>query len=85
LLLHRALALPRLRNGRDELGATAALDNPLGGLAVLVELPILSWVLIWRIEDWSLEKLIVHVTGKLPLNITLHEAHRVFVAARRYC
>ena len=36
------LALPRLGNGRDELGLAPALDNPLRRLAVFIELPIPS-------------------------------------------
>lgn len=42
------LALPRLRKRSDEFGAPPALDNPLGGLAVLIKLAVLSWVVISR-------------------------------------
>src|SRR5689334_12201775 len=40
LLLRRALAFSGLRNGCDELGAAATVDNPLRRLAVFIELPV---------------------------------------------
>jgi len=98
LLPSRTLALPRLRDGRDELGAPAAFNNPLRRLALFIELPIASRVLVWRIENRPLEKLIVHTCTvgqwagpalalpraekKLPLNITLHAARRPQVGHR---
>ena len=46
LLLGGGLLLPRLRNGRDELGLATAFDDSLRRLAVLIQLPVLSWVFI---------------------------------------
>ncbi len=48
-LLRLFLALPRLGDGRDELGLAPALDNLLRRLALFVELPVARWVLVWGI------------------------------------
>lgn len=56
-LLRRRLALFRLRNRRDELGAAAlVLDQLSSGLPVLVEFPMMVWVLVGRVDDRSLEE-----------------------------
>ena len=40
----------------DEFRFSSGLDDPLSGLAVLVEFPVASWVLVWRVEDWVIEE-----------------------------
>lgn len=50
------LVLLRLRNRGDEFGVTPRLDDPLGRLPVLVQLPVAGGVGVRRIEDGALEE-----------------------------
>ena len=79
------LALPRLGDRRDELGAAAALDNPLGRLAVFIELPILSRVLIGRVENRPLEELIIHVRRVLLPNRVLRKLRSTLTFHKARC
>ena len=53
-------ALLRLRNGRDELGLAPFRDNPLGGLPVIVQLPMPARALVGRVQDGVVEEGIGH-------------------------
>src|SRR5687768_3391020 len=59
LLLGRVLPLPRLRDRRDELGATATLDDPLCRLTMVIQLPMPRRVIVWRVKDRSLKKSLI--------------------------
>ena len=52
--------LPRLRDGRDELRAAPELVNLLGRLTLVIELPVLRWVLVGRVEYGLFEEAIHH-------------------------
>ncbi|MDV7397314.1 hypothetical protein RZS08_38290, partial [Arthrospira platensis SPKY1] len=56
VLARGGLALFRLGNGRDELGAPAVLDDPLGRLAGRVQFPMAAWVFVGGIEDGAGEE-----------------------------
>ena len=58
--LRRALALLRLRDRRDELGAAAALDDLLRRLPVCVQLPVPRRALVGGVEDRVVEERIGH-------------------------
>jgi hypothetical protein len=36
------------------------VNQPVGRLAVRVQLPVPGWMGVWGIDDWPLEKLIHH-------------------------
>jgi hypothetical protein len=44
----------------DELGGPSIFDDPLGGLPLLVELPMPRGILVWRVEYRLLEESVVH-------------------------
>jgi hypothetical protein len=54
------LAFPGLRNRGNEFRAPAASDDSLCGLALIVELPMLSRVFIGRVQDGPFKKWISH-------------------------
>lgn len=54
------LVLLRLRNWGDEFCASAAIDDPLSRLAALIEFPMLSWILVGRIENRPIKERIRH-------------------------
>src|SRR5690606_4117488 len=58
-----ACPLFRLRDRRDERNLAALLDDPLGRLTVLVELPVAARVLVWRIQDGLVEERVGHDAG----------------------
>jgi len=53
-------ALLRLGDRGDELGAPSVIDDPVGGLTALVELPVSSGVLVGRVQDRLFEESIGH-------------------------
>src|SRR5690606_14542475 len=59
-LLRFALALPRLRDRRHELRAPPRGKDLLGGLSLLVELPMPGRLLVRRIENRPFEERIGH-------------------------
>ena len=61
LLFGRTFALFRLGDRRDEIRATAGLDDLLRRLAGSVEFPMTQRVVVRRIEDRLFEKLVVHI------------------------
>lgn len=65
-LFSRPFALLRLWNRRNELSAAALLDDLLSRLALLIELPITSWVAVGRVENGLFEEFIIHLY-KRPL------------------
>src|ERR1019366_2639755 len=77
LLIHLSLALPRLRNWRDEFGATAGFDDLLCRLALVIKLPVADRVVIGRVQDRPFEELVVHYTA-LPVTAAW-PAHSVTV------
>jgi len=52
----RLLVLLRLRDGRDERGAAAGLDDLLRRLPGIIQLPVPPWILIGRVEDGTIEE-----------------------------
>ena len=54
------LALLRLRDRRDELGTAPGVDDLLGGLAGLVQLPVPRRVLVGGVQDRLVEERIGH-------------------------
>jgi hypothetical protein len=59
-LLGRSFLLFWLWDGRDELGASPAFDDPLRRLAGLVEFPVTGRVFVRRIENRAIKKRIGH-------------------------
>lgn len=55
-LLGSALALSGLWQRRDELCVATSFDDLVGRLALLIQLPVASWVLVRGIEDRVLKK-----------------------------
>lgn len=53
-------ALPGLGNRRDQLRAPARFHNPVGRLAVCIQLPVPARVLVRRIENRTLEERVGH-------------------------
>ena len=62
-LLGAALSFARLWDGCDESNFATILDDPLGRLAVLVQLPVAGGVRVRRVENWVSEELVSHVTS----------------------
>lgn len=57
----RQTLLPRfplsgLRDGGDEFGLAARVDDPLRGLAMLIQFPVLLRIFVRRIQDWMFKK-----------------------------
>ena len=61
LIGHSTLSLTWLRDRRDELGATARVDDPLRRLAAGVQLPVPPGILVRRVEDGLFEELVIHL------------------------
>lgn len=51
----------------DKLGVAAPLDDPLGGLPMLVQFPVPAGIFIGRVQDWLFEELIGH--RLIPLRV----------------
>ena len=60
LLMRKTLALFRLGDGRDEFSPATRRDNLLGRLARFIQLPMLTGVVIGRVEDGFFEKEVAH-------------------------
>jgi len=60
-LIRRGLTLPRLGNWRDELGVAPGFEDALGGLTLVVELPMPKGIGVRRIQDRMLEEAIIHL------------------------
>src|SRR5690606_1574441 len=58
-----ARALLRLRNRRDQRDFAARLDDLLGRLALLIELPVPAGVLVGRVQDGTVEEGVGHCSG----------------------
>src|SRR4051812_11572831 len=59
-LLGRPLLLPGFRNGRDERGLAARLEDPLGRLPLRIQFPVEGRGTVWRIENRLREESIRH-------------------------
>src|SRR5262245_8408528 len=60
-LLGRAFPFLRLGDGRDELRAPTRLNDLVGRLAVLIQFPMATWVIVRRVEDRLVEEGISHL------------------------
>ncbi len=61
--LRLAAPLLRLRDRRDQVRAAADVEDPVGGLAVLVQLPVAAGIVIGRVQDRTLEELLGHASA----------------------
>src|SRR5580704_13339010 len=55
-LLSATFALLRFRDRRDEFSETATINNFLGWLALVIELPVAFWIAVGRIQDRMVKK-----------------------------
>lgn len=53
-------AVARRADGRDERDASAPLDDSVGGLPVLIQLPVPRRVFVRRVQDRSFEEPLLH-------------------------
>ena len=56
-----AFALLRLGDRRDERDLAPPVEHPVGRLPALVELPVPRRVFVWRVEDRTVEELLVRL------------------------
>ena len=57
----RPALLPRLGNGRDELGPPAILNDLLGWLSSFVQLPVPAGIFVWGVQYRSVVERVLHV------------------------
>src|SRR5882762_3790190 len=55
-LVSSTFALLGFRDRRDEFSGTATINDFLGWLALVIELPVARWVAVWRIQDRMVKK-----------------------------
>lgn len=74
----RAFAFLRLRNRRDELRASALLDDPLRWLPLIVQFPVTLRECIRGVDDRVLEEGVAHYDGTLA-SLPARERCRVHI------